>query len=113
MAKQRAGRRRKWKKVLTLPGGHTVYGHTVFENNGRFSICDESGPNPDETDDGALWLFFQEIQISDRCVIRVLSDDDGGTYDVFIEPGDALILAAHFEWPVQSRGVVYDVKARV
>jgi len=41
----------KWTAVKRLKSEHRI-----FASDGRFALCDQSGANPEESDDGILWL---------------------------------------------------------
>lgn len=45
----------KWTKVHSTHDGHTFWRD---ENTGRISVKDQSGPTPESTDDGVLWVDF-------------------------------------------------------
>lgn len=49
----------KWKKLFSIRGGHKYFRDEVTK---MIALADNSGPTPDQTDDGVLWLDFQ------RCV---------------------------------------------
>jgi hypothetical protein len=43
----------KWEKLLDLPGSHRYFRDL---RTNRIGVADRSGPTPDQTDDGVLWL---------------------------------------------------------
>lgn len=46
-----------WTLIKSFPGQHTYWAHNVEK---RIAIADRSGSTPDTTDDGILWIDFEE-----------------------------------------------------
>lgn len=62
----------RWTYMIQLePGGHRLF----FEaESSSWAIADRSGPTPESTDDGVLWLDFSrplEVELSRGSVVSV------------------------------------------
>ena len=49
----------QWTKLFSIRGGHKYFRDEITK---MIAIADDSGPTPDRTDDGVLWLDYK------RCV---------------------------------------------
>jgi hypothetical protein len=58
----------RWKLILKVRRGHRFY---FEENSGRYALADDSGRNPEECDDGILW-------IDHSCPLKVAAADKNG-----------------------------------
>lgn len=74
----------KWTDGMFLePGGHRIFredrGGFAAPETLRWAIADNSGPRPDTTDDGVLWLdFSRPLRVGmDSCEIPSLVERDG------------------------------------
>lgn len=91
-----------WKK-LAQP---TPRGHRFFEdkNTGRIAIADNSGPTPDRTDDGVLWLDSSRkmlVKLEHNCVrltMPVTTPRDS-SWSVGITIAEAHWLLREGHWP--------------
>lgn len=63
--------RQPWIFIERLPNAARD-GHRVFRREGRLAIADNSGPTPDATDDGVLWLDTEKpMHLVDDGGVRV------------------------------------------
>lgn len=85
-------------------------GHKLFSaENGRIAIADWSGDNPEQTDDGVLWLDPSEpMRISLRrgtlCVVVPLLRDNGTNTATVTDIETAEVIRRLTEMPVELEG---------
>jgi hypothetical protein len=93
--------RKQWNLSDVLPGGHRLF---RTPSSSSVYIADESGANPDLTDDGPLALDTTEpIQIdSTCCLVPVLDTTGGDPFRVPVTVPDALWLSDRFSWPLKT-----------
>lgn len=95
-----------WELVYKCKGGHKFFKDLA---SGRIAICDESGPTPDKTDDGVLWIdLTRPIIIGARCSIP-LTDDKGGEYSTTGWATEAIGVAFKFGWAVKAGDEIFKV----
>jgi hypothetical protein len=84
----------------------------VFEFNrtGRYAIVDRSGYSPDQSDDGRLWLNFNEpILLGGHETVVPVKNSGGSPYGVFVDPPTAIALSERFDWALNVRGIPFKV----
>jgi hypothetical protein len=75
-----------WKMIYKTPGRSLRYFRRTIggeiEAIPRVAVADNSGPTPDKTDDGILWIDFERPWIieNDRFSIPVTRDGDRGLW---------------------------------
>jgi hypothetical protein len=94
----------KWDVVSMLPDGHRL-----FPKHGavwsHVAIADDSGREPQDTDDGILWLDFDRnltIAMGDKFLIP-LKDEDGKNSTTISNMPTLLMLSATFDWPIEDQ----------
>jgi len=101
-----------WKLLETLPGGHRLFTEPSVD---RVFIADESGENPDRTDDGLIWLDRQSpIQIGNDGTALVpvimaptLHGDRITGKKVLVTTADALALSESFNYELHTTNGAY------
>lgn len=71
----------KWTKLFSMRGGHKYFRD---EFTGKIGVADNSGPTPDRTDDGVLWLDFNRCV----CIATNTNHDTYITIPLLRENGD-------------------------
>jgi hypothetical protein len=66
---------RDWEFQFKAKGGHSFF---TDRESGRVAIADDSGPTPDTTDDGVLWLVGVDHEWDGRDHFFVVVEDDSG-----------------------------------
>jgi hypothetical protein len=80
----------KWTKVKSLAGGHRI-----FERGGLYSFADQSGHDPDRTDDGPLYFdTARPIEVGLKRIIVPVTYEPGQqqTYVTYVALGDVAEL---------------------
>ena len=102
----------KWGTVTMLPDGHRLF--PKDDDPASIAIADNSGREPQDTDDGVLWLDFNsDLEITKdegRAIflIPLVNPNGKKSYSV----GDAatvMMLAAEFDWPVSCDDKTYSI----
>src|SRR3954465_1608972 len=100
-------------------------GHRLFytANPKQIAIADDSGNNPEQTDDGVLWLDFTQplgcksaveddkTQWYSRtlCRIPVINFSHTKSYVISDAP-TVIFLSATYGWPINVHGTLYKAK---
>lgn len=93
-----------WKKVIGFKGGHRYFLCTKGENEGRIGVADESGPTPDQTDDGVLWLDTDRpVDLGKHCNVP-LREADGETCGTPCDLSEAIGVAEQFDMKIMADG---------
>ena len=100
----------KWGVVTMLPDGHRLFPTST----GNFiAICDDSGREPQDCDDGILWLDRDRALMIDgtHCAIPVI-DEGGKQSRTPSDPATLLMLAREYNWSIvdQARDIFYNVR---
>jgi hypothetical protein len=94
----------KWGAVELLPDGHRLFPELEGD---RIAIADNSGREPQDTDDGVLWLDFEwNLMIcapDDVLSIPVKRARDGERFSTVTDLTTLMHLAAEYEWPVEDQ----------
>ena len=90
----------KWTFLFKL-------GHSFFaDERGRIGVADDSGANPDLTDDGALFVDRSEpVRVGDAHAAVTVTDEHGGSATVMETPERGLVLAHYLGMKVNARGL--------
>jgi len=109
----------KWGTVTMLPDGHRIFPEDPTEahrnESVRIAIADDSGREPQDTDDGVMWLdFTRNLSIhggvNQTFQIPLINgkDDESRTIS---NASTLLMLSAMLEWPIEDRieGAIYSV----
>lgn len=98
--------KRKWTDGQFLePGGHRIFredrGAFAAPETLRWAIADNSGPRPDTTDDGILWLDFgRRLRIDSKtCGIPVRSERDPSCDYLHVPAGVQSAVTLHAKFP--------------
>lgn len=94
----------KWEGSGTrLPDGHTIIEtHDGPDHTPAWAIFDESGPSPETSDDGILWLDVTRCLNANRLVIP-LTDAKGNRSRFTITDVPTLLwLSQHFRWTIED-----------
>jgi hypothetical protein len=111
-----------WLYSDKMPDGHRLF-YTADPK--KIAIVDDSGDNPEDTDDGVLWLDFTtplgcKSGMSDDgysktlCRIPVISQRDMGiqrnigtrTYTISDAP-TIILLSSTYHWPINVQGILF------
>lgn len=88
---------RKWTLAFEVKGGHRYFRD---EETGKIGVADDSGENPELTDDGLLWLDqSRPITLSDTSGSSggiPLVDEEGKKYGMSERMSAAVIVAKMF-----------------
>jgi hypothetical protein len=92
-------------------------GHRLFPTSDPswWAIADNSGREPQDTDDGILWLDFDwNLIISspeNALCIPVKRERDNERFSTVTNLSTLLSLSQEFEWPIedQNTGTIYSV----
>ena len=106
----------KWGVVQVLPDGHRLFP----EHEGdRIAIADKSGREPQDTDDGVLYLDFdRDLSIENnngRASFYIPLKKEGEKHPrnqthTVTDVSTLMELAAQFEWPVDEEGTTYSIE---
>lgn len=107
----------KWEGAGTpLPDGHKLF-ETHDDGYGRagWAIADESGPTPDQTEDGVLWLDYGRclrIGDSDALPTIPLLTEDGTETRTPTDCATILMLSRMLRWTIEDekRGHYYEAR---
>jgi hypothetical protein len=99
----------KWGIVTVLPDGHRMFPE---HNSQRIAIADNSGREPQDTDDGILWMDFTDdltIAWNDGVAREAftipLLDNDGVETKTISDASTLLFLSSTLEWPIRDQRV--------
>ena len=103
----------KWDVVTMLPDGHRIFPE---HDTSRIAIADNSGREPQDTDDGVMWLdFARNLAVvsaggHEMFYIPLINDKDDESRTIS-NAATLLVLAAMLEWPLEDRAssAVYSV----
>jgi hypothetical protein len=128
--------RSPWTNPIRLPDGHRIFQATEpFEHaglhaisvglllapRGMWAMADNSGPYPEDTDDGLLWLDFSRDLSAG---MPVTDDSEGVTPTIplldtmgmecstITDAPTLLWLGMRFGWLIQSMGKTVEVRER-
>src|SRR4051794_18838122 len=94
-----------WGLVTRLPDGHRLFPEHGGE--GRIAIADNSAREPQESDDGVLWLDMEWnliVSSPDNIMcIPVKRDRDGERFSTITDVSTLMYLSAEFEWPIEDQ----------
>jgi hypothetical protein len=93
----------EWGDPIRLSFG----GHRLFrcKKRDRWAIADESGPVPEQTDDGILWLKFpRPIRVTQSGSFLTVVDDDNLAGSVPVSIEEVVRLVMLFEYEVELVG---------
>lgn len=77
-------------------------GHRIFECGGRWAIADNTGPTPDLTESGILWIERLPIKVyRDHARLWVWSVRHGRGTSVNVKIEGALYLVQHLDMKVE------------
>jgi hypothetical protein len=89
----------KWVKLARLKSGHTIFRGIAEVNDrvdvaGDVAIADRSGPVPDQTDDGILWLDPSRPMLISPTGVRlpVIVEHDGHKAWTHTTPADVPVI---------------------
>jgi hypothetical protein len=108
-----------WEKIKHIPDGHKFFISRVCgfkaPEQCACAIADDSGTNPENTDDGIIWLdFTRPISMGDSGYsIPVRSDSDHKS--LVSSPAsaeEALWMATYWGFPIEHKGKKYNITAR-
>ena len=95
----------KWGVVTTLDDGHRIF--YLDDDITKIAIADNSGREPQGTDDGILWLDFDWnliISSPDNVLcIPVKRESDGERFSTVTNMSTILYLAQEFDWPIEDQ----------
>lgn len=87
-----------WKPEFKLAGGLKFFTDRVSR---RWAIADASGPTPEATDNGVLWIdFTNPIRIGNELSSLPVRNDEGTLYTVPLFAPDAVWLARRLDMRV-------------
>lgn len=98
----------KWGVITMLDDGHRLFPEDrSMEEGARIAIADNSGREPQDTDDGILWLDFDWnliISSPDNVLcIPVKRERDGERFSTVTNMSTLLYLSQTFDWPVEDQ----------
>jgi hypothetical protein len=91
-----------WSLHERLPSGHRLF---VTDGDTRYAIADRSGPDPEHTDDGLLWLDqTRPLQLSDVSFswLAPLIDPAGRPCATPVDSASAAVLSARYGMVLHS-----------
>lgn len=107
----------QWEPVIMLPDGHRLF--PIKGNPFKWiAIADNSALEPQDTDDGVLWLDFDwDLIISSPdavLLIPVKHDMTGDRTTTITDASTLLYLSATFNWLIndQHDGTTYVVNSK-
>jgi hypothetical protein len=95
----------KWELIGTVPGNHRFFRH----ENGGVSACDNSGADPDKTDDGPLWVLMEKPIVFDEsngysnAGAVAVRDQHGDRYSILSSPAEIIWLVKNLGMRVEFR----------
>ncbi len=94
--------KREWKIVKSFPDGHTYF--TTHTDPEKRFVADQSGRNPDETEDGPMFIDKDRgLEASWRHVsLAVIKASDQGRYTTPVGFDEALWLAHYLGVPIKA-----------
>jgi hypothetical protein len=104
----------KWGNVTMLADGHRLF--QELEEPKRYAIADDSGREPQDCDDGILWLDFdRDLEIgSDNgreiFTIPVIVDRQDENSRTISNAATLLWLAVNVSWPLTVDHTTYAVQ---
>jgi hypothetical protein len=98
-----------WVHDTTLAGGTRIFRLEHPAAAVRYAVADESGDNPEQTDDGVLWLDFSvPISVGTNVfegreyICIPLINDAGERSRTITTMQGALYLSARFDWKIRN-----------
>jgi hypothetical protein len=97
-------KKHRWVRIVQPKQGHEM--RFFQDERGKWSACDWSGNNPDQTDDGPLWLPDRRVVsfAGGSPTIQVLQEGD--LKYTGISPTDVTWLCTHLGYTIQMEGLV-------
>lgn len=104
-----------WTFEERLPDGHRLFSANTSDGV-KYAIADDSGSDPERTDDGVLWLDVSRCLVIEKddsfepprqCVFIPLVNDKGERYRATTDVSTLLHLGNKYKWQVED----VDVKA--
>jgi hypothetical protein len=86
------------------------HGHVREVGAGVWAIADNSGETPDQTDDGILWLDFNNrimVGGKDRSPTIPVLSSEGKRHVVGVNPATLFVLSDMFRWTLNVNGRLY------
>jgi hypothetical protein len=105
----------KWGGAYGLPSGHRLFYDTAAGAT-RVAIADDSANQPQDTDDGILWLDQDQAIIVnydwEGGSIPVTRDSDGERFSIKVNTATVLDLSRQFRWTIEDvdGGKFYNVR---
>ena len=106
----------KWGVITLLDDGHRIFPEDrSMEEGVRIAIADNSGREPQDTDDGVLWLDFDwNLIISGPdgvLCIPVKRANGGERFSTVTNMSTMLYLSSEFGWQIEDQisGTLYGV----
>lgn len=99
---------------LGRPSGRDHHRYFARADDGRVSVADNSGSNPDYTDDGPLYLDTTrsatiEPGYRGKAAVRLpVRTKNGERARCFVQPGDLVFLIHHNHWSKKKAVTVDD-----
>ena len=105
----------KWGTMTRLPDEHRIF--PLADSTHKFAIADNSGLEPQDTDDGVLWLDFDwNLMISspDEVILVPIKDEQGERHSTITNMSTLLYLSHEFNWPIEDQvsGTLYTIIKR-
>jgi hypothetical protein len=128
--------RSPWTNPIRLPDGHRIFQATepfehaglhaisvglLLASRGMWAVADNSGPYPDDTDDGLLWLDFSRdlnagmpvTEQSEAITPTIpLLDTMGEGCSTITDTCTLLWLSVRFGWSIYAMGKTVEVRER-
>ena len=107
-----------WHMGEQLPDGHRLFVEVVEKGKAGIAIADNSGREPQDTDDGILWLDLNRplmVGSNDKREMFTipLLGMDGEETRTISDSSTLLFLSAEYDWPIvdqRNRNNVYRVR---
>jgi len=97
-----------WTDMRRLPDGHRMF---FTEDPRRVAIVDNSGRTPELSDDGVLWINFDEpVAICGRnCFIPII-DNEGRKYSTPTDFDTTFLLSQEYGMNLNLRGILFEAR---
>ena len=96
----------KWGTVMMLEDGHRLF---PTGDPTKIAIADNSGREPQDCDDGILWLDFDWnliISSPDGVICIPVKRSDGERFSTITDVSTLLQLSAMYGWPIEDQNPV-------
>ena len=104
--------KQRWRWLYRFGKGE----HSLWENieTNQISLCDYSGERPDETDDGPLYIQFDEpleLGTGFSSVARIgVVDGKGHETSVHASMNAVIKLSEEYDMKIMHKGKLYEIK---